>query len=38
MDVPSKSNMVEYYVLKYQINDLDTSTYMEDLLGEHLYE
>ena len=30
--------MIEYYVLKYQIKDTDTPTYMEDLSGEHADE
>ena len=38
MDAPSTFHMREIYVLRYQIYDPDTTTYMEALSGEHVYE
>ena len=35
MDTPSTFNMREYYVLKSQIHDPDTPTYMEALSGKN---
>ena len=38
MDAPSRFNMREFYVLKSQIHDPDSPTYMEALSGEHANE
>ena len=38
MDTPSTFNMREYYVLKTQSHDPDTTRYMEALSGENLEE
>ena len=38
IDTPLSFNTRESYVLKYQIHDPDTPTYMEDLSGEHADE
>ena len=38
METPSTFHMREFYVLKYQIHDPDTPTYMGDLSGENAGE
>ena len=38
MDTPSTFHMRESYVIKYQIHDSDTPTYMDTLSGEQTDE
>ena len=38
MDTPSTFHMIESYVIRYQIHDTDTPTYMDALLGENAEE